>query len=551
MLSLRHVERVVLPALKKAGLPTTTRRGALAALTDGLADLPIGGPQSKPDVPMCTFAHFLNLVWACLLEYLDSCTSSAAPDWTPELALCQSVLSTEMKGIVMDTDESLDFDAWVLSVQKTLRRFLKVDVPPCLVKHVMAEAGMPFHLELTPASALHFLRSRWCSKLVGPALAAQIKRQILQEISEMPVGLFAEADLGLQVRQDLVNTLSSQVEETDLAADAEPAKKRSRTSIAIDATMTNKTKQVLYMLQNRMVTMRVHDSVKGAGELLQGLSGGALSPEVLDKAAGELVNRTTLNRHLLVLDGAVDRCMSDRLMDMRDIGRLAGAALATDESPPSQPRFRGLRFQITILYIGTFVDLAEWRTCDDPPIIKSTCLADVMHCPGKRGVDVSRIVEKQLARVGLNCYDVVSCTGDGGGENEGWEVDGRECGCVVGERGCVCGVWRVMQPKPIGCRWAMAHRARPAKTAAPAIPDAHSALRQRTHPVFLPYTPRSYRRPLLLREPESWLRAAQVPATHILENLRCGHPCCRPQVQGPGRLPDGRRHLGAPEGVGH
>ena len=58
MLSLYQVERVVLPALKKAGLPTTTRRGTLAALTDGLADLPTGGATeqaARPDVHLRTF----------------------------------------------------------------------------------------------------------------------------------------------------------------------------------------------------------------------------------------------------------------------------------------------------------------------------------------------------------------------------------------------------------------------------------------------------------------------------------------------------------------
>ena len=54
-----------------------------------------------------------------------------------------------------------------------------------------------------------------------------------------------------------------------------------------------------------------------------------------------------------------------------------------------------------------------------PPLPKSTCPADIMHCPGKKGVDVSSITEKQLGRLGLNCFDVVSGTGDGGGENEG------------------------------------------------------------------------------------------------------------------------------------
>ena len=32
---------------------------------------------------------------------------------------------------------------------------------------------------------------------------------------------------------------------------------------------------------------------------------------------------------------------------------------------------------------------------------------------------MSRIVEKQLGRLGLSCFDVVPGTGDGGGENEG------------------------------------------------------------------------------------------------------------------------------------
>ena len=124
-------------------------------------------------------------------------------------------------------------------------------------------------------------------------------------------------------------------------------------------------------------------------------------------------------RHLLLLDGAVDRCLSDRWLTLRELGKLAGVALATDESPPSQPRFRGLRLQITVFYIGTYLDRHQWNASQDPPLIKSTCLADIMHCPGKKGVDVSRVIEKQLARQGLNCFDVCSGTGDGGGENEG------------------------------------------------------------------------------------------------------------------------------------
>jgi len=98
---------------------------------------------------------------------------------------------------------------------------------------------------------------------------------------------------------------------------------------------------------------------------------------------------------------------------------LHGVALVSDESPPSQPRFRGLRFQITVFYWGAWKDLSQWEACEDPPIQVSTSMADIMHCPGKKGVDVSRIIEKQLARFGMSCSGVTAGIGDGGGESEG------------------------------------------------------------------------------------------------------------------------------------
>ena len=48
-----------------------------------------------------------------------------------------------------------------------------------------------------------------------------------------------------------------------------------------------------------------------------------------------------------------------------------------------------------------------------PPILQMSCLGDSMHCPGTKGVDVCRAIEKQLARVGMNCFDVVAATRDG------------------------------------------------------------------------------------------------------------------------------------------
>ena len=43
----------------------------------------------------------------------------------------------------------------------------------------------------------------------------------------------------------------------------------------------------------------------------------------------------------------------------------------------------------------------------------------IMHCPSKKGTDVSNAMHTQLARLGGSPFDVVACTGDGGGDNEG------------------------------------------------------------------------------------------------------------------------------------
>ena len=69
--------------------------------------------------------------------------------------------------------------------------------------------------------------------------------------------------------------------------------------------------------------------------------------------------------------------------------------------------------------LGILPPVAEWESSASPPLQCISMLADIMHCPGKKGTDVSQVLEKQLGRIGLTCHDVVSGTRGGGGENEG------------------------------------------------------------------------------------------------------------------------------------
>ena len=57
----------------------------------------------------------------------------------------------------------------------------------------------------------------------------------------------------------------------------------------------------------------------------------------------DLQGKQSLHSHLLLLDAAVDRCASEDLWALREEGKFAGVALATDGSPPSQPRFSRIK----------------------------------------------------------------------------------------------------------------------------------------------------------------------------------------------------------------
>ena len=410
----------IVAELQDMGFELPSRRSLNLWLMAGLEDLPTRAIGSKAKQAMCcSFSNLLNLVWAPVLEYMDSLASDAAPGSpTASVVVHQESLLTEMAGVVVGADESMDMDKWIEFVKETLLRLLQVDVPSRLIAQVLSPI-VPVRIASTPANAMHILRSSWCCKLVGPALAAQASRMVLAEIAEVPVQLYTEAQMNQKIKQDLIASLAREHCDPEPESDDRPAKKMRRDAQSKQEAMRAKTAQVLFMLENRLAGTRVYSTILSANALAQSLSSSSSITCPTEELDDLLVTRTTLNKHMLLLDGALDRCMAEKLLSQREAGTFAGVALATDESPPKQPRFRSLRFQITVFYLGTFKDLMHWDASPAPPIDRRTCLADLAHCPGKTGVDVSRIIEKQLARLGLNSFDVVSGTGDGGGENEG------------------------------------------------------------------------------------------------------------------------------------
>ena len=368
---------------------------------------------------LCSFYHLLNMVWQPLLRYIEGLDNAESPSWTKELQCHQDILTLEMVGIVPSVREPLSIDDWVELIRTTVVRLVGVTVSTKLI-HEVVKTVAPLDLDTTPANVMHLLRTSLCAKLVGPSLATQINRKILAEVADLPVPLISQQDLGVRVKADLAATLERlHCPQEDLEEDSSrPAKRLRKNADDVNEMLKAKTQQVLWTIENNVRMRRMRGTVMSCADLISDLTSNDMrsSKEQLESL---LVSRQTLAQHTLLLDGALDRVNSDLVFSQREAGTFAGVALASDESPPKQPRFRGLRFQITIMFLGTFAPRSEWESASDPPIICRPHMADIMHCPGKKGVDVSRVLEKQLARVGLNCWDVVASTGDGGPENEG------------------------------------------------------------------------------------------------------------------------------------
>ena len=421
-LQVTKVKQVLVAQLKADDFEVPGRSEVEEALTANLEELTTSTYHNR-DGRHCSYYHLLNLVWQPILRYIEKLAIGEDTKWSKSLGVNHEALSLEMDGVVTGCQRVMHMDEWFDFVKKKVYDLAGVEISIKSIKNVVSLI-VPLHLEPTRANALHILRSSLCDRLVGPSLRTQINRQILAEVSELPVPLMSDQELRLQIKKDLVETLEKlhcqRDDDEDLGGER-PTKKMKRDPQSIKDLMVAKTEQVLFALENRTPLNRTTSTLVDAISLKQNLTGASSSSQdPLGPALDELlVSRHTLTRHMLLLDGALDRISSEIIYNHREMGNFAGVALASDESPPNQPRFRGLRFQITVMYVGIFAPLAEWESSSAPPITSRRLLGDIMHCPSKKGADVSKILEKQLARVGLNSYDVVACTGDGGGENEG------------------------------------------------------------------------------------------------------------------------------------
>ena len=93
---------------------------------------------------------------------------------------------------------------------------------------------------------------------------------ILAEVSQVPVQLIPDERMHLEIRKDLIASLEAQhcSPEEDITDTPRPHKMAKRDAKTLEEAMASKTKEVLWMLENRVASTRVGEAFSSVAELI-------------------------------------------------------------------------------------------------------------------------------------------------------------------------------------------------------------------------------------------------------------------------------------------
>ena len=280
--------------------------------------------------------------------------------------------------------EALDVDAWTSEFQRVIEGLIGV-APQVEAIERVTRPWVP--LCVAPTRGLHYilLRTPLAEILCGRTLAQEVARKVLEGITDLRIrGPTAEA-INNGVRQELMEALSDALEKSlSSASGTFRPSKRSRTAQTRVALLASKTAEVKFVLTNRLAYSRAPKTLVDASRLLDAISGGQLADAGLTTEALDdiFVSRQALTRHTILLDMALDSCITEDIFQQRMSQNFLGACIATDESPPGCPRFAGLRFQIACFYSGFIPSKEHWEDSKEPPIQSRRILAGICQSPG-------------------------------------------------------------------------------------------------------------------------------------------------------------------------
>ena len=396
------------------------RRSVLAALQHSANDRPHG---------RFSITDLLELLWQPFYDLVGKTISAPfgkGPPLAPIHEGCLKVLLQEMQGTgIAGPSETMKLQEWIGHFQGILYEYTGAKVSQEVIEHVINPL-VPSLLPPCLGVIYILLRTPMALVMCGKTLAREASRRALEVVSEMPLPSPPRTEFDQGIKDDLFEALGKLAlpplqRATPGPPETEgPLCKRSRTVDNRRRLLGAKTDEVRFALQNRVVFARVPKTLEEALRFINDLKQDRQDRREEDKTLEEFaIGRVALVKHMWLLDMAMDTYIAEDIFQRRTSGNFLGVCIATDESPPGGARFSGLRFQITNMYIGYVKDKESWEASADPPVGCRTILADICQCPGKTGEDLLKVLDKQLGRLGLSRADVISGTGDGGGENEG------------------------------------------------------------------------------------------------------------------------------------
>ena len=375
-----------------------------------------------------TYAHFLWAICSPCVDWIDhTINNDTDTPWTREATvdMCAKLLAPDFACDTEASDETLEDMAEFF--QFTVQVHLGITIPLDKISYVLGplvHAGLP-----TNKMGVYLaLMADVVATFVGTCLHDKLKCTLLAIAANIqePTPTTPLVD---RLTSELVSLLADKHkrnvvwESAPLVQDAyETPLKRRRTYDGKLESLEEKTEQIRMALVDKIATKHMPSTLVDAHRIIQRLlsKDKEQNMEDVQRQQDGLYSKVALQHHMLILDDALDAYTAERWKRTRDSDPTGWAVgVATDESPPSQARFGGYRFQVTVVYTPVWRPEHTWDDCRDPPLDAEQTMLDVCHCPGKDGPAVMAVLDKQLGRLGLSRYEMVNGTGDGGGENEG------------------------------------------------------------------------------------------------------------------------------------
>ena len=132
------LDLLALHDLDQDGFAVPSQRDVAKTWAVGLEALPVSSDGPGRPADMCTFVHFLNLVWQPVLSYFESLCKNETQKKSARVDRNKTAVNMEMIGILDSPEDIIPVEEWVEFIRTYILRLVAVDVPVKLINQVLA-----------------------------------------------------------------------------------------------------------------------------------------------------------------------------------------------------------------------------------------------------------------------------------------------------------------------------------------------------------------------------------------------------------------------------